>query len=227
MASAFKGFSQEGLDFLVNLSIKQDREWFQANKPVFDSELRLPMIAMLTELQARLGAKGMKIGGDPAKAVFRIYRDTRFSKDKKPYKTNIGARLGIGDDRLGVLYFHVDPWESFLAAGFYMPEPPDLRRLRERMVSHSGEALAIAESLTRSGFRLHNDDMLARMPKGFEAVADERLSVLLRRKSYSAWKPVEIDDLLDGERYLQTAESVARATWPLLEFGWKALEAIT
>ena len=92
----FDGFGGKGFAFLRDLRDNQDRTWFQAHRDVYEAELHAPMAALVAALSTRLGSLGLPLRGDPARAIFRINRDVRFSKDKSPYKTHVGAALPPG-----------------------------------------------------------------------------------------------------------------------------------
>ena len=90
-APAFTGFKPEAIQFLVDLAVNNDRTWFQPRKGEYERLLKEPLEAMIAALGERFEARGIPLRADPAKSPFRIYRDVRFSKDKSPYKTNLGA----------------------------------------------------------------------------------------------------------------------------------------
>src|ERR1700726_4127465 len=115
----------EAITFLRNLGRHNDREWFQPRKAKFDAELLLPMLAIvrkITDAMIDFAPHHMR----PAeKSLFRIYRDTRFSSDKRPYKTHVAAwwsHQGLDKTSGAGYYFHISPKEVIVAAGAYMPE---------------------------------------------------------------------------------------------------------
>ena len=169
----FPGFPAEALTFLRNLARHNDREWFQARKEIFETKLKAPM----TELVEILNGEMLKFAPehitDPKKAIYRIYRDTRFSNDKSPYKTHIAAVFptrGLPKHEGAGAYFHVSPDEVWVGGGMYMPQPPQLVAVREHIASHLKQLRAIVES---TGFRKHvgtlHGDTLKRVPRGFPA----------------------------------------------------------
>ncbi len=91
--TTFPGFSPDAVDFLAELRENNERSWFQPRKAEFDRLLREPMEALVTDLAERLAARGIPLRADPKRSIFRIYRDTRFSKDKSPYKTHVAANF--------------------------------------------------------------------------------------------------------------------------------------
>ena len=91
--TAFSGFRPEAIDFLAELAQNNDRAWFQPRKEEYERLLKTPMEALVAALADRFAARGLPLEADPKRAVSRIYRDTRFAKDKSPYKTNVYARF--------------------------------------------------------------------------------------------------------------------------------------
>ena len=87
----FSGFSPEAIQFLADLAANNDRAWFQPRKADYERLLKEPLEALVAALAERFEARGIPLQADPKRSIFRIYRDTRFSKDKSPYKTNVGA----------------------------------------------------------------------------------------------------------------------------------------
>jgi len=129
----FPGFQPEGLAFLRQLKANNHREWFKAHKELYEEELLWPMRCLLAELNTQLRLLSSPLTADPQRGIFRIYRDIRFSKDKSPYKTHIGAILSRSGDRKdqGVIYIHIEPSHCFLGAGFWKPDAATLRALRK------------------------------------------------------------------------------------------------
>src|SRR5271163_1081593 len=139
-AMSFQGFGLEALPFFKALAFHQSREWFEANRATYESAVKGPMGDLVEDVAERLGKARVPIKGDRKSSVFRIHRDVRFSSNKDPYKTNAGVALtrsGAKSDP-GVLYFHLSPEECFFAAGFYLPEPDQLGRLRSAAASAQG-----------------------------------------------------------------------------------------
>src|SRR5205085_4193968 len=131
-----------------------DPAWFKPRKSVYEAEVLAPFRALIAAVGAALGEAGIPLAGDPLRSVFRIYRDVRFSPDKRLYKTHAGAVLTRSGSKRdpGLLYLHVAPGESMAAAGFWHPEPELLTRLRRAVLSDSEGFLAMADGLAASGF---------------------------------------------------------------------------
>ncbi len=96
MGRSFPGFTPEALQFLVDLAFNNERAWFQARKADYERLLKVPLEALCVDLAAEFETRGIPLRSDPKRSPFRIYRDTRFSKDKTPYKSNIAAELPVG-----------------------------------------------------------------------------------------------------------------------------------
>lgn len=162
---AFTGFQPEAIQFLVDLAENNDRSWFQPRKSEYERLLKEPLEAMILALAERFEARGIPLRADPAKSPFRIYRDVRFSKDKSPYKTHLGASfpwIGEGPlDRPGDDggprshtanvhstggYFHLSPGEIYVGGGIWHPEKPWLDAFRRRVVDDPGEIRALVDA---------------------------------------------------------------------------------
>jgi uncharacterized protein (TIGR02453 family) len=222
----FHGFSAKGLAFLRELDGEQNRTWFEAHKAVYETELRAPLAALVTALGLALSVEGLDLACDPKRAIFRIHRDVRFSKDKRPYKAHVSAALTRDGEKMapGLLYVHVDPKGSFVAAGFYNPEPPALQKLRQRIVDRPAEIKDILAKLAKVGLPLDCEEPLKRTPRGFEAVEDADVIALLRLKMFVVRRPLSRKITGDGDAMINAIAAFARDVQPLLRFGWRALE---
>jgi uncharacterized protein (TIGR02453 family) len=219
----FPGFRAEGLQFLRDLSATNEREWFKPRKAVYDDELLWPARCLVAQIAAEAPAAGLPLAGDPSKSVFRIYRDTRFSKNKAPYKTHVGMYLtpsGAKDDEGGV-YVHVEPGASFLAAGFWNPERPWLARFRERLAADAGGWLAVVHDVEAAGLTLGvgPQDALKRMPRGYESLAESDVALYLKWKGVVASRPLP-DDALASTDLPSDVLAFAADARPLLDWGW-------
>ena len=220
----FPGFRPEALAFLQDLKTHNDRDWFKANKSVYDDELVWPTKCLLVDVAARTQALGYPLIGDPKKGMFRIYRDVRFSKNKDPYKTHVGAVLSRSGTRkeAGGFYIHIEPGNVFLASGFWQPDNKLLRSWRERMTDDPDGFLAQAKGLTDADMRFstREGDALKRMPRGFEQHADSPVADYLRWKSFVAVKELNDNEVLDSGFVTLVAEMI-RDVYPFLQYGWE------
>src|SRR6476661_8907675 len=132
----FAGFSPKALRFLRGLRRHNDRDWFESHRTEYEVCVRDPMRGLVEEMDVRLARMAPEMMGEPRRSIFRIHRDVRFSTDKSPFKTHAaaqfyhrGAGRGAGVDAVGAgasFYFHLDPAESFVAGGIWMPARPAL-----------------------------------------------------------------------------------------------------
>ena len=162
----------------------------------------------------------MPLVGDPGHGIFRIYRDVRFSPDKRLYKTHAGAVLtrSGGKRDPGLLYLHVAPGKSMVAAGFWHPEPDLLTRLRRAVLDDPDGFLAIARGLEAAGYPMSSAERLSRPPRGFEAAKGTAVAEYVRLEIvHSPCRPERCRDAIAGvdQRIL-----IAHTAMPLLEWGW-------
>lgn len=135
----FNGFSKEALQFFIDLKENNNKDWFNERKEFYIHSVKEVSEDLVAECSQRFAVIGLPFTADVKKSLFRIYRDTRFSKNKDPFKTNMGVYFvytphadKFNDNSLG-LYFHFDADECFLAGGIYMTPTPILRQIRMRM----------------------------------------------------------------------------------------------
>lgn len=220
----FTGFPPETLPFLRDLAANNARDWFTPRKALYQEAVLDPLTSLVADLSERLVAKGLPLGRDTKRAIFRVNRDVRFSNDKRPYKTNASASLTRSGEKMapGMLYLHIEPAGAFVAAGFYHPEPADIQRIRERIVAKPALWTKAAADLARAGLALSRDDTLVRIPKGFEAAAPDLLPDL-KLKSWITSRPIGTAELGDA-RLIDRCLTFALEAHPLLAFGWAALD---
>jgi uncharacterized protein (TIGR02453 family) len=224
MTARFQGFLSEGLAFLGDLARHQDRDWFNAHRQTYDAALKGPMIDLVLDLADIFARDGVPLRGDPKRNVFRIHRDVRFSQDKSPYKTHIGATLTANGSKLsfGVLYMHIDPKGSFAACGFYMPEPRKLEALRQALIEDPDAWRSVGDGLAASGLAVEPDEAaLKRLPRGYERVADPETQDMLKRKSWIVRRPLSTAEIADPGLVAEIA-AFGKAALPLLRFGLQA-----
>jgi uncharacterized protein (TIGR02453 family) len=189
MSAPFTGFPNSLTDFLAELAANNDRNWFAENKSRYESLVLGPGLAFveamaepLAELAPEFRALPGRVGG----SVMRVYRDVRFSKDKRPYKTNLGIqfrhRLGKDVHAPGY-YFHLDPGGAFVAVGCWRPAAPVLRAIREFIADNPRGWGRARDAALAAGLALAGES-LVRPPRGFDpahpAIED------LKRKDFVA-----------------------------------------
>ena len=224
IASPFKGFPPAATRFFKDLALNQNREWFAEHKDEHERFVKAPMGALLEAVTARLASTPLPLTGDPKRSIFRINRDVRFSADKSPYKTNASAIWSRDGSKTltGLVYFQFGADEIFAAAGFYMPMPEDLHRLRAGMAWDSQGWLAVRKGLDKQGLALMTEGALVRMPKGFES-APAVLHDDLKLKSWAVSRSFP-QRVARSPELVEAIAELALSCAELLEFGWTALE---
>ena len=222
---SFSGFGPQALPFLKALAFHQTKEWFEANRATYESDLKTPMGDLVEDLSAAFAKAKIPLKGERKSSLFRIHRDVRFSKNKDPYKTNVGAvmtRIGGSKNEPGLFYCHIAPEGCFTAAGFYDPAPETLARLRGAMARAPKAWKQMLAKLEKIGLAPSADYALKRNPRGFEEVEDEAILAALRFKSIVVTRPLAEARLASPEL---TGDLVAfaRDALPLLTWGWDAL----
>jgi uncharacterized protein (TIGR02453 family) len=132
-------FASDAVEFFRELELNNNKEWFAANKTRYQRSVQVPMETFAAEMISRVKHLDPEVATDPKKAVFRIYRDIRFSKDKTPYKTNAGMWISSGHAHVHAkpgLYFHIDARHMGIASGLYSLEPPQLRAVRANIAAN-------------------------------------------------------------------------------------------
>jgi uncharacterized protein (TIGR02453 family) len=216
---------KETLDFLKKLDRNNDREWFNEHKAEF-SAAKENITALTGFLISQISKFDPDISGTlPEDCVFRIYRDIRFSKNKNPYKNNLGAYVAPGGRKSMSpgYYYHIQPGQCFIAAGLHMPESSELLKVRNAIADKSDEFLKI---LKAKGFKdrfgeLHGEK-LKTMPKGFPA--DHPMIEYLKMKSMTVHREYKTDKVVLSKEYPNLLVADAKAMFPLVTFLRKALK---
>jgi uncharacterized protein (TIGR02453 family) len=206
------------LDFLRALRDNNDRGWLEANRPRYE-EARASFEALVAELIAKFDAVDDLGGVAPKECIFRLNRDLRFSKDKTPYKTAMGAVLGPGGRKSKVrsYYLHIEPdGRSMLAGGLYDPSPAELGKVRQALAEDAGPLRKI---LAARGFREHfgrlSGDALKTAPQGFPK--DHPEIELIRMKQFLAVEPLADEEAASGDLVPRALKAYA-AMKPLLAY---------
>ncbi|MCT4604375.1 MAG: DUF2461 domain-containing protein [Marinifilum sp.] len=205
-------------EFLTQLRENNNREWFQANKKKYDKakkdfelfiELSIEQIKIIDPEVSGINAKD---------CLFRIFRDVRFSEDKRPYKTNFGAFIAKNGrkSRYGGYYIHIEPDECFLGGGCYMPASNVLKAIRTEIYHHPNEFKSIIES---SEFKRHFPEMygdkLKTAPRGFPKDFDH--IDLLNYKHYAVGKSVS-NEIVCSNKFVEEIDKTFKALYPLNKF---------
>ncbi len=216
----FPGFSPAAFTFLRSLKANNERAWFNAHKETYEDELLWPLRCLVQEVVQEAARRGLPIAGNPKSSLFRIYRDTRFSKNKLPYKTHVSAYLSPTGDKAaqGGVYIHIEPDTCFLGAGFWHPENTTLHRWRTHITAEPDAFEEMAAALAAKNLTLGAEDTLKRMPRGFEDHADSPLAPMLKLKSFTVSRPADdASTQVPGftEQILRFADDVQ----PLVRYG--------
>ncbi|MCS3529702.1 DUF2461 domain-containing protein [Chryseobacterium sp. JUb7] len=210
--------SPKTFEFLKKLNKNNNREWFNENKDLY-TESQQNVIIFLEELikeMAEFDEELAKI--DAKKSLFRIYRDTRFSKDKIPYKTNFGASLGMGKgSQKGGYYLHLEPGKSFIAGGIYMPESSVLKELRKEISLYGEDFIKILNNKDFKKYfpELDQEGKLKKIPQGFEK--EDPMAEYLKLKNFIVVYPVKDEEILD-KNAPENLSKIFRLMKPLNDF---------
>jgi len=188
-------FTQASFDFLNELSVNNDRQWFKANQPRYEQQVREPALQFIDTmrpailaLSPRLTAVPKKVGG----SMMRPQRDSRFSKNATPYKTNVGIQFRhfqAKDVHTPGLYVHIANDGCFIGAGIWQPASPALHAIRGCIDENPNSYKKALKTLTQAGFNMEGKQ-LVRPPRGYDnshPLLDE-----LKRKDFIAIKPISI-----------------------------------
>ena len=218
--------SPETLKFLKDIKRNNNKEWFHAHKDRYQParenflEFITAVLNQLKEFDSDLTAL------EPARCLFRINRDIRFSKDKKPYKTNFGANPSKGGRKVyrAGYYFHLEPGMSFIAGGIWMPEAEDLAKIRQEIDYCLPEFKSIVtDKKFKSKFgELDREAELTRPPKGYEA--DNPAIQFLKLKSFTVTAALT-DSQVMSDKIVRISLDHFKAMIPLVHFLNRAIES--
>ncbi len=214
----FEGFPEDGLKFLKKLKKNNTREWFGKHKSEYEDYVKFPMQCLISTLAPQIHEFAPEIEVHPQRSMFRIYRDTRFSKDKTPYKTHVAAHFSPTGNKMdgAGLYVHVEPGEVYLGGGYYMPSSDHLRAIRRAIDKRSEEFLAfLGGHHFKKTFGELVGDKLSRVPQGFEK--NHPMSNYLRMKQFYAGVSLPENEALRQDFPKKIIE-VLRIVYPLVEF---------
>jgi uncharacterized protein (TIGR02453 family) len=217
--SPFPGFPSEGIEFFGKLMRNNRREWFQPRKEIFETQLKQPMRELVEALNGALKSFAPEYVTDPEKAVYRIYRDTRFSSDKTPYKDHVAAsfyRRGTCGHGSGGFYVAVSHKEVAVGGGVYMPDTAMLAAIRARIAGRHEELRKILRAkAVRDLVGEMQGDQLTRVPKGF--AADHPAADLLRFKRFILYTTMAPELATSPDLYGEVVKRF-RAMTPFLNF---------
>lgn len=214
------------LAFLTKIKANNNRDWFEKHKSLYvaakeDVEKNIDEVIN----QIRKFDKRIPADFSGKKCVFRIYRDVRFSKDKRPYKNNLGASINPGGkkDMSPGYYVHVQPGESFVAGGMWMPEPENLNKIRQEIDYNLKEFLKIVndKNFKKVFGTLSTEDSLVNAPKGYEK--DHPALEFLKLKSFIVVADLKDKDVMSKD-YVKNVATICKAMQPLNNFLQRAID---
>lgn len=215
------------LAFLNNLKKHNTKEWFDTNRKVYESA-KADFASLVDHVIREFGKKDTSIASLQAKeCIFRINRDVRFSKDKSPYKTNMGASFSKGGKKsiLAGYYFHLEPGNSFVGGGIWMPDADTTKKIRQEIDYGFDEFKKLIQNkkfvAQYGGLTINEEFSLTREPKGYEK--DNPAIEYIKLKSWLATHPLT-DEMLTDKNLTKTVVAAFEALHPLIVFINKALE---
>lgn len=223
----YAGFEQRTIDFLAQLEANNNREWFNENKRRYEEDVLDVALRFIISMQEPLAGIAPHFTAVPARvggSLMRVYRDTRFSRNKQPYKTNVGIQFRheqARDVHAPGYYVHLEPSQAFLGVGMWRPDPDSLRRIRERIAARPAEwRRAIGDAAFRRHFELAGES-LTRPPRGFDK--DHPCIEDIKRKSFIAVKDMDVSSCLNP-RFQQKVETAFKSAEPFMRFLCKAVD---
>lgn len=226
-AQAFGGFPETTIGFLTELANNNNRDWFNDNKPRYEATVLAPamdFIHAMAEPLSRISTHYTALPKRGGGSLMRVYRDVRFSRDKRPYKTNIGIQFrheAGADVHAPGFYVHVAPREVFVGVGAWHPDPSALARIRSRIAERPDEWQRARDARAfRRCFALGGDS-LKRPPRGFDAA--HPFIEDLQRKDFLGMRSLDELAACDPDFFADTVQSF-RAAAPFMAFLCAALD---
>jgi uncharacterized protein (TIGR02453 family) len=212
-------FSPRAVTFLRGLKKNNDRAWFAAHKEQYEGEVRAPMAALVERLTVELRRFAPDLVASPRVSLYRIYRDTRFSDDKSPFKTQVGAIFPHRDlprHQGAGLYLEIGAARVMIAGGLYMPQPPDLQALREHLADNYAHFRTLVESpaFKRTAGPVTGDS-LRRVPRGYQP--DHPAAEYLKLRQFLFGREYPASFATDRKFYREVVTMFARMA-PVVHF---------
>lgn len=212
-------YDSRSFALLEELEADNSKAWYDAHRTEFAERLLDPFAATLEAASQRLADAPVPLSGDRS-TMFRMNRDTRFSKDKRPYKTAVSGLLskdGTKAEAGGLVYLHLDARGGFAAAGYYNLAPAALAPMRDRIVADPDGFRSVVQALEAAGLPLTAAGALKTMPRGYAAYAEADFAPWLRLTSFMVQRDLARADWLDG-RVPALAAELGWAAAPLFHF---------
>jgi len=220
----FEGFPATGVEFLKQLKKNNNRDWFAKHKSEYEEFVKFPMQCLVASLKTPMKKIVSEIDVNPKRNMFRIYRDTRFSKNKTPYKTHIAAVFHLKGhwQQSAGYYVHIEPGNIYVGGGIYMPDSNQLKSIRHAIAEQPKEFSSIVESKPfKKRFVTLEGDKLQRAPLGYPT--DHPMIEWLKHKSFYTgveWKESECY----SPKFIDKIVNVYKELLPLIRFLNEALK---
>ena len=224
--SRYATFKPESIRFLRQLKKNNNRDWFNENKSRYEEDVLDVALNFIQSMHDPLQAIAPHFTAIPKRmggSLMRVYRDTRFSKNKTPYKTNIGIQFRheqAKDVHAPGFYVHIDPDEVFLGVGLWRPDSDGLAAIRDKIAHQQQQWLRVRDDKTFKRYFHLSGQSLTRPPRGFDK--DHPLVEDLKRKDFIAVRNLDIDEATQP-RFQQKVETSFKAALPLMRFLCKAV----
>ncbi|MBI3263589.1 MAG: DUF2461 domain-containing protein [Acidobacteria bacterium] len=212
-------FSPRSLTFLRALKKHNDRDWFRAHREEYERDVHAPMVALVERLAGDLATFAPELVASPRVSLYRIYRDTRFSADKSPFKTHAAAVFpcrGLGKHEGAGLYIEISPARVLAAGGMYMPQTTQLQLVREHLASNFTQFRSLVEAPSfRKRVGTIEGEKLRRVPRGFPA--DHPAAEYLKFRQFLAGREYA-PALATSPRFYSTVVGLFRQLAPVIRF---------
>ena len=219
MTRGFRGFPDDGLRFLKGLKRNNKRPWFEARRSIYENAIKGPMDDFILALARDFQEFAPEFVATPKISRYRIYRDTRFSPNKTPYKTHVAAvfpRRGLEKHQGAGFYVHIEPGQAFAGGGLWRPLPADMVAIREHLSTRHQEFRKIlADRTFRRLFGELGGETLKRVPPGFGK--DHPAEDLLRHKQFLASRPLNPEIITTPRLHTEAVKSF-KAMLPMIRF---------
>ena len=202
-------FTKDTFRFLKELARNNRREWFEANRARYDEQVRDPALRFIEDFAPRLAKLSPHFHAGP-RSLFRIHKDTRFSKDKSPYKTHTGIQFRhdlAKDAHAPGYYFHLEPGSVFVALGLWHPDGPSLRKIREHMVEEPASWTKASRSRKFTAVFTLEGERLSRPPRGFDP--EHPLAEDLKWKDFIGYRDLDETFATDADLPVRLAKLYA------------------
>ncbi len=220
-------FTKKTFDFLRQLKKNNERDWFKANKDRYEAHLKQPMLRFIEDFAGPLSKVSRKFDADPSPvggSLFRIYRDTRFGKDKTPYKTHLAAHFrhrSAKDVHAPGFYLHLEPKSVWMGVGIWRPDTASARRIREAIAADSARWKKVTRGKAfASKFEL-TGDALKRPPRGFDP--EHAFVEDLKRKDFIGMAKMSESDACKPD-FLKQFAARCKTSGPFVHFVCDALD---